>query len=335
MRFLFLFLDGVGLGGSDPAANPFAGLHLPTLQSLLGGRRMVLDAFSANGAATGNVLHEGERATLLALDASLGVDGLPQSASGQATLLSGENIPAALGYHYGPKPNPAIVRLLSRGTLFSRLRAAGRQAALLNAYPPGYFEAIHSGRRMYSAIPLAVNQAGIPLKTHTDLQRGEALAADFTARGWHDHLGLRDTPLLEPVEAGRRLAQLACRLDFAFFEYWLSDYAGHHQDLQAAREILTTLDQVLEGLLEAWDDDQGLVLLTSDHGNLEDLSTRRHTANPVPALLIGSPALRRAFTAGLHDLTGVAPAILRLLGVPAGPAAGQGGPGEFFPHKRN
>ena len=55
------------------------------------------------------------------------------------------------------------------------------------------------------------------------------------------------------------------------------------------------------------------MLVTSDHGNLEDLNTRRHTANPVPGLLIGAPELRRAFAARLHDLSDVAPSILEFL----------------------
>jgi len=50
-------------------------------------------------------------------------------------------------------------------------------------------------------------------------------------------------------------------------------------------------------------------LLTSDHGNLEDLTTRRHTLNRVPALVIGGEQARRQFVAGLHALTSVAPAI--------------------------
>jgi len=53
-------------------------------------------------------------------------------------------------------------------------------------------------------------------------------------------------------------------------------------------------------LLDAWDDRQGLILLTSDHGNLEDLSTRRHTSNPVPALLIGNEELRGQFVDALE-----------------------------------
>lgn len=66
-------------------------------------------------------------------------------------------------------------------------------------------------------------------------------------------------------------------------------------------------------MLEVWDDEHGLLLLTSDHGNLEDLSTRRHTANPVPGLLIGGLPLRREFARDLHDLTGITPAIYDFL----------------------
>ncbi|HEX6305039.1 MAG TPA: hypothetical protein VFZ76_12675, partial [Anaerolineales bacterium] len=56
----------------------------------------------------------------------------------------------------------------------------------------------------------------------------------------------------------------------------------------------------------------GLIFLTSDHGNMEDLTTRRHTLNPVPGLVIGAQHLRDAFTPGLTDITAVTPSILQL-----------------------
>ena len=119
--------------------------------------------------------------------------------------------------------------------------------------------------------------------------------------------------MISPIQAGYRLASLTQSFNFAFFEYWLSDYAGHRQDMATSCTLLETLDQVIEGLVSTWIDDQGLILLTSDHGNMEDLSTRRHTYNPVPALLIGAPEFRREFSAGLRDLTDVTPAITRFL----------------------
>ncbi len=107
------------------------------------------------------------------------------------------------------------------------------------------------------------------------------------------------------------MAALSASLDLAFFEFWPSDYAGHRQNREDALALLEHFDQVLGGLLSAWDDQTGLVLITSDHGNLESLDTRRHTGNPVPALVIGAPDLRRRFTQNLHTLADVTPAILQ------------------------
>jgi len=303
MRLLFLFLDGIGLGVDDPSINPFVQARTPTLRSLLGDQALI--ASSAP--------YDGPRASLRALDASLGVQGLPQSATGQAVLLTGINIPQELGYHYGPKPNPEVARYLNGGSLFSQIVQAGKSAALLNAYPPRYFHGVDSGKRLYSSIPLAVTNAGLSLFTTEDLIAGRALSADFTGAGWREHLGLPNAPLHSPLEAGRQTAALAARYDFAFLEYWASDYAGHKQNMDWAVEQLETFDGVLQGLLETWDDEAGLILLTSDHGNMEDLSTRKHTPAPVPGLLIGSESLRRKFTRDLHTLADVAPAIRRLL----------------------
>jgi hypothetical protein len=303
MRVLFMFLDGVGLGADDPLINPLARAAMPNLYRLLGGQKML--AASAP--------YEGARVTFRGIDANLGVSGLPQSATGQAVLLTGINIPAALGYHYGPKPNPETAAFLQSGGIFGELTRAGKRAALLNAYPPGYFHGIHSGKRIYSSVPLAVTKAGLALLTIDDLAAGRAISADFTGEGLRERMGQSDVPLLTPAQAGARLANLSKCYDFAFFEYWLSDYAGHGQDMDGALHLLELSDRVLGGLLEAWDDDEGLILLTADHGNLEDLSTRRHTANPVPLLLVGNEKTRRLFD-DVTDLAGVAPAILRAIG---------------------
>ena len=194
------------------------------------------------------------------------------------------------------------------------MRRQGKTAAFLNAYPPSYFAAIESRRRVYSSIPQGVVSAGLPLRTMEDLVAGRAIAADFTGKGWHERLGLITTPLLTTTEAGRRMAELAFQYDFSFFEYWLSDYAGHGQDMEAAVALLHSVDEMLGGLLTAWDDEKGLVLLTSDHGNMEDLSTRRHTMNPVPALIIGEENARRRVAESLSTLADVAPALMGVLG---------------------
>jgi len=302
MKLLFLFLDGIGLGENDPEINPFVRANMPTLKSLLGGRTLTYHAAP----------YEGERATLVAADASLGVDGLPQSATGQAVLLTGKNVPAKIGYHYGPKPDKATAGHLGQ-TVFSILKQAGKSAALLNAYPPRYFDGIDSGKKLYSSIPLAVTNAGYPLFTKNDYYAGNAISADFTGAGWHSFLGFADAPLMQERIAGHKLASLAQLYDFSFFEYWASDYAGHKQDMTAAVNLLESFDNVLGGLLEKWDDEQGLILLTSDHGNMEDISTRKHTPNAVPILVMGKSTARKKFTHELKDLTGIAPRILETI----------------------
>lgn len=297
MRVLFLFLDGIGLGENNQGINPFANAEMPHLKELLDGRLLVKESAPFHG----------ERASLIAVDAAVGVDGLPQSATGQAILLTGKNIPRELGYHYGPKPNPAVAEYLKADTLFSNFVKAGKKAALLNAYPPRYFDGIDSGKRLYSSIPLAVTSAGIPLFRHDDLFAGRAFSADFTGEGWRTMLNFTDAPVLDPHEAGQQIGTVAREYDFSLFEYWASDYAGHGQEMENAIKLMETFDSVLGGLADVFDD--GLILVTSDHGNMEDLSTRKHTDAYVPALVIGDKAAREEFTRNMKDLTDIAPAI--------------------------
>jgi 2,3-bisphosphoglycerate-independent phosphoglycerate mutase len=302
-RVLFLFLDGVGLNGDNPNRNPFAVAHMPILENLLGRQRLLASS----------VPYEGQQATLLAVDAQLGIDGVPQSATGQASLLTGRNVPAEIGSHYGPKPNPQIAAILKGNNLFAMVLKRGGTAALLNAYPPRYFESIRSGRRLYSAIPLAATTAGLSLKTVEDLQDRHALAADFTGAGWAAQPGFPPAPIYTPDEAGAILAQLSQQVDLAWFEYWLTDYAGHRGTMTQSVSLLESFDAVLGGLIGAWEMSRDLIVITSDHGNLEDLDKRGHTKNPVPAILIGPKRMRHDFATSLVRLTDFAPAVLRTI----------------------
>jgi 2,3-bisphosphoglycerate-independent phosphoglycerate mutase len=320
MKLLFIFIDGVGLGSENPLVNPFVRASTPHLDALLGGNKIIANGHSPTS-ADGNCLTKTSRASLLSLDACLGIDGFPQSASGQASLLTGKNVPLILGYHDGPKPSPEIIEILQGETLFSLMVKQNRKALLLNAYPPRYFISIENGYRLPGAIALSAMYAGIPLKNQDDLFKGDAISTDFTAQGWRDHLGIVDTPLLDPHQAGERFNSLSTTCDLAFFEYWLTDIAGHHQDMDAAIDLLELFDTVLGQVADSWDDEEGLIIVTSDHGNLEDLSTRRHTRNDVPLLIIGSQTIREGFinklkqasgTKGKLDLTDITPAILSL-----------------------
>ncbi len=297
-------MDGVGLGTPDPTTNPFAAAHLPNLTALLG-----VEWFVAGRGPIG-----APRATLVPTDATLGLPGRPQSATGQATILTGRNVPALVGEHYGPKPNAAVAAIIRQGTLFGEVAAAGGRAALMTPYPERYFEAIESGRRLLSAVPLAATSAGLPLLAVDDLRAGRAVSPDFTGAGWRDFLGYADVAVLSLEDAGRRIAALAAAHDFTFFEHWPTDQVGHRGSLAEAVAHLEGLDAALGGLLSAWDDAQGLLILTSDHGNLEEKGHRQHTRNAVPTILVGRDHAAHAAT--IHDLTDIAAVVRRALGLP-------------------
>jgi hypothetical protein len=298
------FMDGVGLGGPDPAENPFAAAIMPNLTGLLG-RDWYL---------TGRDPIITPRASLVPTDANLGVAGRPQSATGQATILTGRNVPGLLGEHYGPKPNPVVSEAIRAGTLFHEVITAGGRAALITPYPAGYFEAVAGGRRLLSAVPLAATSAGLPLMGADDLRAGRAVSPDFTGVGWRDHLGYPDMPVLSLPGAGRQIAHVAADYDFSFFEHWPTDQTGHRGTMAEAVAHLEAIDAVIGGLLSAWDEARGLLILTSDHGNLEEKGHRRHTRNPVPTILLGRDHAHHA--AAINDLTDIAAVVRNCLGLP-------------------
>lgn len=323
-RVIFLFLDGVGIGEDNPAINPLAAQpyaeHYPTLARLLGGAAPVLPARQVAGQA----------AHLIPVDAQMGVAGRPQSATGQAAILTGRNAPRLLGEHYGPRPDDRVRALLEQGSIFRRLAAAGRKPFFCNAYPQRYFDVIHSGRRRLSAVPYAAACGGLRLLTHEDLRAGLGLAADFTNEAWRDELGYADAPVYAPAEAGAILWRMAQPYDFLFFEHWMTDVYGHDQALGPAIAMLQRFDAFLGGLLEAADLANTLIVVASDHGNVEDCSHGKHTTNPALGLLLGAGA--SGYARQVRALTDFAPVVADFLGLPPatfpGPASPEPRPGS-------
>lgn len=288
------FMDGVGLGDDNVETNPFATAVLPNLTSLLGERWWV----------KGNGRVSTSRASMIPTDATLRVDGRPQSATGQAVILSGRNVPQIIGEHYGPKPNPPVAEEIHKGTLFKEVMDAGGRAALLTPYPQPFFDAIERGKRLLSSVPLAATSAGLALMTADDLKNGRAVSPNFTGQAWREHLGYTDIPLLSLHQAGQQIAHIAQTYHFSFFEHWPSDRLGHRGPLEDAVKHLELIDGALGGLFEAWDDENGLLIITSDHGNIEEKDHRQHTRNPVPTILIGNNHAQLA--PKIHDLSDIA-----------------------------
>jgi len=294
-QFILLFLDGVGLGDPHPH-NPLAQPeHAPFLSQLLG-RPLVAPLVV-------------EQPTLLAkpIDACLGVPGLPQSATGQTTLYTGMNAAKFRGQHQSAFANGSLRSLIETHNLFRQVMALGGTATLANLYSPAYFEAIAQRRLRYAVGTLVNLTARLPFRMQSEYERGQAIFWDITGQ-WAAARGVAAPPIA-PREAGVRLAHLGAGHTFTLFECFLTDYAGHRQHWTTAVEAIRRVDQFVENIVENLSANVTLVI-TSDHGNLEDLSTSKHTLNPVPLIAIG-PSAHSFSTA--QDLTDIASTITDIL----------------------
>ncbi len=287
-----MFLDGVGLG-PETADNPFASLALPAFERLAGGQRWTADLVPVR--QPGHVV--------VPIDATLGLEGLPQSGTGQAALFTGENAAAVHGRHFGPYPPTTVRPLVAERSVFARLAAAGvapDRLAFANAYPDRFFRFVEA-RGRWTVTTLAAHSAGVRLRRADDLAARRALPADLTGETWRRLLDPAHAVRTE-AEAARDLVGLVDDHAFVLHEYFLTDKAGHSQDVARAAEVLGSLDRFLGALLDALPPD-GLLVVSSDHGNLEDLATKSHTRNPVPLVALGPGADAFAEAGSLLDVT--------------------------------
>lgn len=294
-RVVLLFLDGVGIGSSDPDVNPFLRAHMPVLHGLLG-EVPTLDRCELGGAD----------ARSFPLDANLGVDGIPQSGTGQTALLTGVNAAERFGRHFGPWTPVKLRPLLEEQNLLVRGLQAGLRVAFANAYPRGW----PGERRRLAAPPLAAQAAGLLSRHAEHLATGQAVASEIVNSSWRIHLGHDDLQEVTASEAGATLASIAASHDVTLFAHYATDIAGHRGGVEGAISALERVDVFLGGYLAAAPPDT-VLLMVSDHGNIEDV-TVGHTRNPVLGLVVGPDAERRA--SELTSILDVADALMRWSG---------------------
>lgn len=299
---LLIFLDGVGLGAANehnPMALPES---MPFLSSYLG-----------QPLVEGAALHR-KHLLLRPIDATLGVEGLPQSATGQTTIYTGQNAPQFLGRHQSGFANGSLRQLIDGYGLFARAMALERTATLANAYSPDYFYAIARRKRRYSVCTLLNMAAGLPFRMQHEYEQGEAIFWDIVGalRSARNVRTLEPSGMRQPITpacAGERLAKLSGRYGVTLFESYLTDFAGHAMVWEQAVACLQRVDGFLQSVIAHLPSHVTLVIV-SDHGNVEDLSTKRHTFNKVPLLVIG-PHVQ--LFADVNDLTGITSRILSVL----------------------
>ncbi len=270
----FLFVDGLGL--SKDERSPLQTLELPTLQKLT--RNFSSDAFTEQNLA------------YRVLDASLGVEGLPQSGTGQTTLLTGINAAELLGHHSGPHPMARLQEILKTTSVQVQAASGGVRVLHANSYRKEYLDkALNSRRNMLSAFGFAAKSAGIDL-----LEVGHKFAV--SPAFWEN-----------PKRSAERFASICEQFDLAILENWALDYSAHRAP-EELNQRFTELDLFVQGWLEA--SPSATLFITADHGNAEEPWHLHHSVNPVPFIAIGKDA---GSVGPMSSLTDVAPWIRKVL----------------------
>jgi len=286
---LLFFIDGLGIGTRGPH-NPLDNLEAVPLAVFQNEEpQPFLDGI------------------VIPTDARLGIEGRPQSASGQTTILTGVNAPAAVGYHKQGFPNKALLEIINNHSIFKQLSQSGvKPITFANAYTSRFF---NERPRWVSATTAAVEAAGMKFRTIEDLRNDAAIFMDYTNRILIERG--EDVNERTEREAAVVLAKLGSQHRFTLYEYFITDKAGHAQDMALAQKVLESLALFIRELLNLVDLERTTVILTSDHGNIEDLSSRNHTLHAVPTVVWG--AQRERIATRIKTLADITPSIVALL----------------------
>ncbi len=279
VKILFLFIDGVGL--SAPATdNPVNPEVCPALCALIARHSRPIDA-------------------------CLGVEGIPQSATGQATMFTGVNCARAMGRHCEGFPGPGLRKIIEESNLFLQLCKRGKRVAFADAYLIDRPEDL-AERRFKSVTTVMAMTAPQTIRTIEDLMANRALLQDLTRETIQDRYP--DVPAIPPQRAAGHLVSIASENDFTLYEFFQTDVAGHSMDHARACAVLRTYDRFLEQVVQLVEVAGITLVMTADHGNIESISNRAHTCNPVPFIAYGPR--EEEIRSRVRSLCDVTPAIL-------------------------
>ena len=293
----FFFIDGIGFGRNNKNENPFA-------------------IYSKNFFLPLADKSHTSRGVYLKTDSCLGISGLPQSATGQTALWTGINGAKILNRHVSGFPTFTLKKILQKHSIIKILNQHGFHADFINCYFPSFFRKMAENPRLPFSTSTHVQLAAKrPLKTFEDLVNQKALFMDISNQMLFEQFKdlKRKLPQESIYEKGKKFFQNFSEYDFCLFEYYLTDYAGHNQDWKEAEKVIVDLENFIEGLIDGIDKSKDQLIITSDHGNLEDLSTNKHSLNPVPTFLYGK--WTDFIKNQIHSLTDITPTIYRILNI--------------------
>ncbi len=291
MGVALLFFDGIGIGENNPERNPFARYKSKFFCAFTDGGSLIAD-------------YDG---IIVPTDASLNVPGLPQSATGQTAIFTGINAPEIMQGHINGFPTPSLRQILLAESIFLKLKKLGKKVTFANAYSKHYFQI---RKEKLSATTYAVLASDVPFRWHDkELQEGKAVPADLT--GEFMRRFYPDVKIITPEESGEIIARLLEEYNFVMYEFPFTDEAGHNQDFELALKYIDRIERFLDSLLSNAKLEKHLIILTSDHGNLEDLSIKTHTLNRVPTIVWGMG--KEKVAERIKTLLDITPAIINYL----------------------
>lgn len=264
---LMIFIDGIGIGKEDYEFNPFFKYGFKSFTEIFG-----------NIPSLNNPVIKKKNKFLFPADSRLGVEGLPQSGTGQTSIFCGINAAKFVGKHFGPYPYSTLIPVIKEKNIFLHYLNRKQKAFFANAYPKVFFDYIKSGKQRLSVTSLSCRLNGMRLNRVSDVRNGKALTAEITNERWNTKLAY-NLPVIKPETAARRLLKIALLNKFTLYEYFLTDHIGHGRYDGETESTLITLDNFLLTILREMDYQKLTLVICSDHGNFEDLSVKTHTLN--------------------------------------------------------
>jgi len=276
---LLIFLDGVGIGKNDSVNNPFFQNSFRFLNEIFG-ETPHLETQSISK----------QNRFLFPVDANLGVEGLPQSGTGQTSIFCGVNASKIIGKHFGPFPFSTLKPIIESENIFNYFNQNNMKASFANAFPKIFFDYINSGRKRLNVTTLMALYSNIKLFGLDHLLSGNAVSSDITNRRWNTKLKY-NIPTITPEVAAERLLRITAENNFTLFEYFFTDHLGHGRNKDESEILLDDLDRFLFTIISQITDETTL-LICSDHGNLENIGVKGHTNNPTLTISAGFGALK-------------------------------------------
>jgi hypothetical protein len=188
-----------------------------------------------------------------------------------------------------------LVPVYDRKAVEAVLQFDGQPVRLKGRDKHGFAELFTLGEINQNIFVHAARRAGLQLRTWEDVRRGDALTATMTheleARFNWEALGLAALPRRQPREAAEVLLAVASQHDFTFYKYQLADLVSHTGQVELARGVFEIIETFVEAVLHGIDPAETVVIVTSDHGHLEQVAfSRGHPKSQVPTWYFGPDA---------------------------------------------